>query len=76
MARSSKDVDEMRQLLALDDIVARVADGQYVVPISDNAPRYLIQKLDRYCKKKGIDPSTLTDAELKRFEAPPPQQSR
>lgn len=34
---------------------------------------YDLHKLDAYCKKKGIDPSQLTNEELKQFEIKRPE---
>ena len=67
MALTDRDkfIDEMADL---DDIVDHLADGQYVVPISPLAPQYNYRDIHRYCQAKGIDPSQLTDEELKTFE--------
>ncbi len=65
----SKNAEEYAKgLLKLDDVVSELANGVYVVPFDENAPKYNIPAIDRYCKQKGIDPSDLTDEELKQFE--------
>ena len=48
-------------LYTLDDIFPLVIPDQKPFP-------WNLHKLDAYCKKKGIDPSQLTDEELKQFE--------
>ena len=48
-------------LYTLDDIFPLVIPDQKPFP-------WNLHKLDADCKKKGIDPSQLTDEELKQFE--------
>jgi hypothetical protein len=54
-------------LLRLDD-AAGETNGVFAVPIPEDAPMYNIRALDRYCKEKNIDPSNLTEEQLKQFE--------
>lgn len=58
----------VRGLLELDRIVEEEADGRYVEPIDGRGPFYDVKAIDEYCKKRGIDPSALTEDDLKRFE--------
>lgn len=55
-------------LLELDDIVAELADGVYVVPMSEDFPVYDLRAMTKYLDETGKDGSDLTEEELKQFE--------
>jgi len=55
---------EIAKFVELDEAAEKA--GGYVDPNAD-VPDYDIRAVDDYCKKRGIDPSTLTDEELKPF---------
>ncbi len=73
VTRVGRELETIRHWIDLDDldiIVWEIAGGQYVVPYPEDGPEYDIPALDRYCKRKGIKASALSDAELKQFEIP------
>lgn len=53
--------------IALDNIVTRKFDGEYLESISEEPLRYNVRLIDRYCKETGKKPENLTKAELKKF---------
>ncbi len=57
-----------RRTSYLSRSVYRIAEGHFVVPMDPNGPIYNVRELHRYCKARGIDPSKLSDEELRQFE--------
>ncbi len=56
----------MKNTLKSDDV--DMLDSIGLPPVSYNGPEYNIRALDKYCKSKNIEPSELTEKELKQFE--------
>lgn len=55
-----KDISKINSEYELDSIG--------LPPVDYKGPEYNIRVLDKYCKSKNIDPSELTEDELKQFE--------
>lgn len=56
----------------IQDLLERLdeaaTDGIFALPGPKERPRHNLRALDQYCEKKGIQPSELTEEELKQFE--------
>ena len=54
----------------MSDTAGKTLDdfGALTAPLDEGRASYNLRKLIEYCEGKGIDPSELTDDELKLFE--------
>jgi|GEM_PF-2981276 len=68
------DSESINKLAKLDNAVAELANGAYVLPYKSDV-NFDYAKMLEYCEERGIDPNKLTDDELKLFETPRKRQS-
>ncbi|WP_422406926.1 MULTISPECIES: hypothetical protein [Gammaproteobacteria] len=61
---SSNNDSLMKQM---EDFEAGFPDGVYVAPSNKDEPKIKVKALCEYCKKRGVDPQDLTDAEREQF---------
>ncbi|MEG1545246.1 MAG: hypothetical protein RR382_12115 [Tannerellaceae bacterium] len=54
----------------MSDTMGKTLDdfGALTEPYPIDAVQYDLRRITSYCKEKGIEPSALTDKELKQFE--------
>lgn len=65
-----EDVQKYRQSPDLSELDAAylLAHGAYAIPMDENGPVHDYRKLLEYCRERGIDPSELSEEEIRKFE--------
>ncbi|MEW6697656.1 MAG: hypothetical protein ACOY35_04445 [Bacillota bacterium] len=54
--------------LSIDDVIDEVSQGVYSLPWPEDAPRFKIRALLKYCEEKGKNTEDLTEQELREFK--------